>query len=98
MNYVDERKMTLVFLDTDFRNKGFWEYTHSEGPKADGVPCLTSIDNEPEIGEVLAVGGGEFGVCGKRVFYPLGSEAEVWCLVKRIKRANLESGREARYG
>ncbi|WP_320973295.1 hypothetical protein [Enterocloster bolteae] len=88
MNYADERKMTLVFLDTDFRNKEFWEYTHGERPEAGGVPCLTVIDNEPEVGEALVIDGGEFGVCGKRVFYPLESKEEVWVLVKRIKRAN----------
>lgn len=98
MKRVDEHKTTLVFADTSFGSKGFWEYSYGERPEADGVPCLTVIDNEPEVGEALVVDGGEFGVCGKRVFYPPENETEVWCLVKRIKRANLEPGREARYG
>ena len=98
MKRADKHKKTIVFADTSFGNKGFWEYAYGERPEANEVSCLTVIDNEPEIGEVLAIGGEEYGVCGKRMFYLTENEVEVWCLARSIRRANLESGRETRYG
>lgn len=98
MKRADKHKKTIVFADTSFGNKGFWEYAYGERPEANGVRCLAVIDNEPEVGEVLVIGEEEYGVCGKRMFYPAENEVEVWCLARSIRRANLESGRETRYG